>query len=59
MTFDYAFFMSQDGIVFWLLNAMLFSCGGQPGTERAQREHSRNRGDFAALRLMVRNPYLL
>ena len=25
MTFDYSFFMSQDGIVFWLLNAMLFS----------------------------------
>ena len=25
MTFDYSFFLSQDGIVFWLLNAMLFN----------------------------------
>jgi hypothetical protein len=25
MTFDYAYFMSQDGIQFWLLNAMLFA----------------------------------
>ena len=59
MTFDYAFFMSQDGIEFWLLNAMLFSRGGQPNTDAMPREARADRGDPDALRLTVRNPYLL
>jgi hypothetical protein len=45
MTFDYALFMSQDGIEFWLLNAMLFAAAVSLTRTPLQRE---SRGITAA-----------
>ena len=39
LTFDCAFFMGQDGIMFWLLNAMLFAAA--VGLARARQQNTR------------------